>query len=109
MYTSIKYQTSRAHTSACISGFWNFRSLTLALVSPQPYLIKSTLLDNDVDLVARCFEKHQSAKLGNASGLGLNRVLRIIEDLNGFVRFRTSTAEAFFASGDKFDPGHGRA
>ena len=52
--------------------------------------------DNDVDLVARCFEKHQSAKLGNASGLGLNRVLRIIEDLNGFVRFRTSTAEAFF-------------
>lgn len=60
-------------------------------------------LDN-VGLVAQCFKKHQTAKAGPASGVGLNRVLEAIHDLKGFMRLRTSTTEAFFAGGDGYDP-----
>ncbi len=58
----------------------------------------STDLD-DVTLVRRCFEKHQSRKGGEFSGLGLFRILSSVNDLNGFIRLRTSSCEAsYFAS-----------
>ena len=50
-----------------------------------------------VGLVAQCFKKHQSAKSGSSSGVGLNRVLESVHELNGFMRLRTSTTESFFA------------
>ena len=53
---------------------------------------------DDAKRVARCFEKHVSSKPGPNSGLGLGRVLGLVGDLDGFVRFRTSTTEAFFSS-----------
>ena len=53
---------------------------------------------DDVRVVARCFQKHESAKGGKGAGLGLSRVLDIISSLEGFVRFRTSTTESFFSS-----------
>lgn len=59
---------------------------------------------DDIHLVAQCFKKHQTAKMGPSSGVGLNRLLKAVHDLNGFVRFRTSTTEAFFAGGSGYDP-----
>ena len=60
--------------------------------------------DDDIALVARCFRKHQTAKLGSGSGTGLFRVLESVKELGGFIRFRTSTTESFFASSECFDP-----
>ena len=55
-------------------------------------------------LVARCFEKHQSRKIGGDSGLGLYRILSAVNELNGFIRVRTSTCEAsFFALRNSVD------
>ena len=54
---------------------------------------------DDVGRIAACFVDYASSKPGPNSGLGLGRVLRQIRALNGFIRFRTSTAEAVF-SGD---------
>ena len=59
---------------------------------------------NDVGLVARCFEKHQSAKSGSSSGIGLNRILESIYELGGFMRLRTSTTESFFAGSPDYSP-----
>ena len=53
---------------------------------------------DDRQLVANCFRKHQSVKLGPASGIGLYRVLSAVHQLSGFIRVRTSTTEAFYAS-----------
>tara|TARA_B110001469_G_scaffold125613_1_gene141398 strand:- start:3304 stop:4488 length:1185 start_codon:yes stop_codon:yes gene_type:complete len=58
----------------------------------------------DVELVAKCFDKHKSSKSGGASGRGLSRILSAVHKLGGFVRFRTSTAEAFFAASEDFSP-----
>ena len=54
---------------------------------------------NDLRRIAECFVDYASSKPGPNSGLGLGRVLRQVRALNGFIRFRTSTAEAFFAGG----------
>ena len=54
--------------------------------------------------VSHCFHKHASSKLGANSGLGLGRVLRLVHELSGFVRFRTSTTEAFFSSHMEWSP-----
>lgn len=54
-------------------------------------------------LVAHCFEKHQSRKIGEDSGLGLYRILFAVKKLNGFIRVRTSTCEASFFSLCEFD------
>jgi hypothetical protein len=59
---------------------------------------------SDAELVAKCFDKHKSSKLGDASGRGLSRILSAVHKLGGFVRFRTSTAEAFFAASEDFSP-----
>ena len=59
---------------------------------------------DEVSLVARCFKKHQSAKSGPSSGIGLSRILESIHDLNGFMRLRTSTTESFFAGGPDYSP-----
>ena len=51
----------------------------------------------DSDRVTRCFLDHVSSKPGPNSGLGLGRVLSHVRALDGFVRVRTSTTEAFFS------------
>ena len=53
---------------------------------------------DDIDAVRHCFLKHASSKTGPNSGLGLGRVLLLVRELFGFVRFRTSTTEAFFSA-----------
>ena len=52
----------------------------------------------DHKIVQQCFHDYVSSKGGPNSGLGLGRVLSHISDLDGFVRVRTSTTEAFFTS-----------
>ena len=52
---------------------------------------------DDSTRVARCFVDHASSKAGPNSGLGLGRVLTLLSQLDGFVRFRTATTEAFFS------------
>ncbi len=52
---------------------------------------------DDVGRVAECFVDYASSKPGPNSGLGLGRVLRQVQALDGFVRFRTSTAEAVYS------------
>lgn len=56
------------------------------------------LKGSDVVCVEQCFADHQSSKLGPNSGLGLGRVLSHVNSLDGFIRVRTSTTEAFFSS-----------
>lgn len=51
---------------------------------------------NDSERVEVCFRDTVTSKPGPNSGLGLGRVLRHIKNLDGFVRVRTSTTEAFF-------------
>lgn len=53
---------------------------------------------SDAERVAKCFRDHVSSKSGRNSGLGLGRVLSYVDSLNGFLRIRTSTTEAFFSS-----------
>ena len=48
--------------------------------------------------VARCFQKHQSAKAAPRAGEGLARVLAVVHSLNGFIRVRTNNVEAFYAA-----------
>ena len=52
----------------------------------------------DSDRIAQCFLDHVSSKRGPNSGLGLGRVLSLVRKLDGFLRVRTSTTEAFFSS-----------
>ena len=56
---------------------------------------------SDAERVAECFQDHVSSKSGSNSGLGLGRVLSYVDSLNGFLRIRTSTTEAFFSSRSK--------
>ena len=59
---------------------------------------------DDLSLVADCFRKHMSAKYGRTSGIGLYRILESIYHLDGFMRVRTSTTEAFFAGSPNYSP-----
>lgn len=52
---------------------------------------------DDIERVRRCFQDYASSKPGPNSGLGLGRVLKNVANLDGFLRLRTSTAEAFFS------------
>ena len=52
----------------------------------------------NTDRVTECFRDHVSSKRGPNSGLGLGRVLSHVRELDGFLRVRTSTTEAFFSS-----------
>lgn len=56
---------------------------------------------SDVASVMSCFEKHRSRKSGDFSGLGLPRILAAVQELNGFIRFRTSTCEASYFASDE--------
>ncbi len=47
--------------------------------------------------VAQCFRDHVTSKRGPNSGLGLGRILFHLGSLGGFLRIRTSSAEAFFS------------
>lgn len=53
---------------------------------------------DDPDRVIHCFRDHVSSKPGPNSGLGLGRILAHVRSLDGFLRIRTSTTEAFFSS-----------
>lgn len=59
---------------------------------------------SDRDAVIQCFGKHMSAKLGQNSGLGLNRILKEVHELDGFLRVRTNTVEAFYAPMEGMKP-----
>ncbi len=59
---------------------------------------------SDRDAVIQCFGKHISAKPGHNSGLGLNRILKEVHELDGFLRVRTNTVEAFYAPVDGLHP-----
>lgn len=59
---------------------------------------------SDRDAVIQCFGKHISAKPGRNSGLGLNRILNEVHALDGFLRVRTNTVEAFYAPVDGLQP-----
>ena len=52
---------------------------------------------DDIQRVRMCFEDYASSKPGPNSGLGLGRILKHVATLDGFIRLRTSTAEAFFS------------
>jgi len=58
----------------------------------------------ELNLVADCFRKHMTAKSGRTSGVGLGRMLEFIHALEGFMRVRTSTTEAFFAGSTDYTP-----
>lgn len=51
----------------------------------------------DADRVSQCFRDRISSKRGPNSGLGLGRVLSQVHALDGFLRIRTSSTEAFFS------------
>jgi hypothetical protein len=53
--------------------------------------------------VAKCFRKHQSAKGSLQFGRGLGNVIELVNELEGFLRVRTSSAEAFYTAGMKPD------
>ena len=55
-------------------------------------------------LVNLCFEKHRSSKLQRNSGIGIFRMLNAVHALGGFIRIRTSTAEAFYGASKDFSP-----
>jgi hypothetical protein len=59
---------------------------------------------SDRDAVIQCFGKHISAKSGRNSGLGLNRILKEVHALDGFMRVRTNTVEAFYAADGGLNP-----
>lgn len=51
----------------------------------------STSIDHDIEAKAilNCFEKHSSSKSSPSSGIGLDIVLNILSELNGWFRLRT--------------------
>jgi hypothetical protein len=80
------------------------RILELSIFDSGPGFAATIERRSDVALekvgaaVARCFEKHQSAKAAPRAGEGLAKVLGVVHSLNGFVRVRTSNVEAFYAA-----------
>jgi hypothetical protein len=56
--------------------------------------------ESDLELVRKCFLKHQSAKSQSTSGVGMYRILSAVSALGGFMRVRTSTAEAFYGGAE---------
>jgi hypothetical protein len=62
--------------------------------------------ENVADSVAvqRCFLRHKTAKNSPTAGLGLNRILKEVHELSGFLRIRTNTVEAFYAPVSGLDP-----
>lgn len=55
---------------------------------------------SDVELVRKCFIKHQSSKPPEVSGVGIYRMLSAVAELEGFIRIRTSSVEAFYCGID---------
>lgn len=58
----------------------------------------------DLEAVADCFKKHGTSKSSDSEGVGLHRILRAVHAANGFIRVRTSRAEAFFCGSDSYHP-----
>jgi len=59
---------------------------------------------SDLALVGLCVEKHRSSKPQETAGIGLYRMLSAVDALGGFLRIRTSSAEAFYATTEGFAP-----
>lgn len=77
--------------------------LELSVVDTGPGFLATmdshmTTPESDADRVSRCFLDSVSSKPGPNSGLGLGLVLSAVHQLQGFVRLRTSSTEAFFSS-----------
>lgn len=59
----------------------------------------------DIERVIKCFKKSGTSKQHNTvAGKGLYRILHSVYELRGFLRVRTSTAEAFFATVPRLSP-----
>lgn len=58
----------------------------------------------DLALVELCVEKHRSSKPQETAGVGIFRMLSAVDALGGFLRIRTSSAEAFYAAAKGFSP-----
>lgn len=61
-------------------------------------------IGNDLEAVARCFESNVSSQIQISAGKGLYRILFAIHKLDGFLRLRTDTVEAFYCGSKDFDP-----
>lgn len=75
--------------------------------SGSGFASSAKLKDNtsdDLKLVMQCFDRDISSKPHESAGKGLYRILSAVHHLGGFLRLRTSSAEAFFASTAEFDP-----
>jgi hypothetical protein len=59
---------------------------------------------SDQALVELCVEKHKSSKPQENAGAGIHRILSAVDALGGFLRIRTSSAEAFYAASEGFTP-----
>ena len=55
-------------------------------------------------LIELCVQKHQSSKPQKNAGVGIYRILSAVDTLGGFMRIRTSSAEAFYAATEGFSP-----
>ena len=93
----------RARRDACSDGRSLVHILEISVLDTGPGFVATIAphLDanaEDSDRVAQCFLDHVSSKRGPNSGLGLGRVLSLVRKLDGFLRVRTSTTEAFFSS-----------
>ncbi|WP_397380785.1 ATP-binding protein [Prosthecobacter sp.] len=85
------------------------RILELSVFDSGPGFVK-TIAQRAIDdrplermAVAKCFRKHQSAKGSLQFGRGLGNVIELVNELEGFLRVRTSSAEAFYTAGMKPD------
>lgn len=93
----------RARRDACNDGRSLVHILEISVLDTGPGFVATIARHPDAnakdsDLVAQCFLDHVSSKRGPNSGLGLGRVLSLVRKLDGFLRVRTSTTEAFFSS-----------
>ena len=59
---------------------------------------------SDQALIELCVQKHQSSKPQANAGIGIYRILSAVDALGGFLRIRTSSAEAFYAATEGFSP-----
>ena len=93
----------RARRDACSDGRSLVHVLEISVLDTGPGFVATIARHPDAnakdsDRVAQCFLDHVSSKRGPNSGLGLGRVLSLVRKLDGFLRVRTSTTEAFFSS-----------
>ncbi|RQM47127.1 hypothetical protein EHZ19_15855 [Paraburkholderia bannensis] len=95
---------SAAHAAAGLGGdspLQRTSFLELTVLDTGPGLVRRWMsrygapsegalsIDEEVDIVKRCFALHQTTKDKNASGGGLTYVLKTLSELNAYLRLRT--------------------